>query len=80
MLIEPHRPALLLAVVGDAPAARTLREFAGVLGWKTTSTIEAVDAVVIASMGRGDEEALEAGLSSGAGYVGLVRAPSALRP
>jgi xanthine dehydrogenase accessory factor len=72
VLIEPHRPALLLAVVGDAPAARTLRELAGVLGWKTTSTIEAADAVVIASMGRGDEEALEAALASGAGYVGLV--------
>jgi xanthine dehydrogenase accessory factor len=72
VLIEPHRPALLLSVVGDAPAARTLRELAGVLGWKTTSTIEAADAVVIASMGRGDEEALEAALASGAGYVGLV--------
>jgi xanthine dehydrogenase accessory factor len=71
VLIEPHRPALLLSVVGDAPAARTLRELAGVLSWKTTSTIEA-DAVVIASMGRGDEEALEAALASGAGYVGLV--------
>jgi xanthine dehydrogenase accessory factor len=72
VLIEPHRPAHLLSVVGDAPAARTLRELAGVLGWKTTSTIEAADAVVIASMGRGDEEALEAALASGAGYVGLV--------
>ena len=72
MLIEPHRPALLLSVVGDAPAARTLRELADVLGWRTTSTIEGADAVVIASMGRGDEEALEAALASGAGYVGLV--------
>lgn len=72
VLIEPHRPALLLSVVGDAPAARTLRELAGVLGWTTTSKIEAADAVVIASMSRGDEEALEAALASGAGYVGLV--------
>ena len=72
VLIEPQRPALLLSVVGEAPAARTLRELADVLGWRTTSTIEAVDAVVIASMGRGDEEALEAALASGAGYVGLV--------
>jgi xanthine dehydrogenase accessory factor len=72
VLIEPQRPAFVLSVVGDAPAARTLRELAGVLGWKTTSTIEAADAVVIASMGRSDEEALEAALASGAGYVGLV--------
>ena len=51
-MIEPHRPALLLAVVGDAPAARTLRELAGVMGWNVTSSIEKADAIVIASMGR----------------------------
>jgi xanthine dehydrogenase accessory factor len=72
VMIEPHRPALLLAVVGDAPAARTLRELAAVLAWTVTPTIAGADAVVIASMGRGDEEALEAALASGAGYVGLV--------
>jgi xanthine dehydrogenase accessory factor len=72
VLIEPQRPALLLSVVGEAPAARTLRELAGVLGWRTTLTIEDADAVVIASMGHDDEEALEAALASSAGYVGLV--------
>jgi xanthine dehydrogenase accessory factor len=72
VLIEPQRPALLLSVVGEAPAARTLRELAGVLGWRTTSTIEGADAVVIASMGHDDEEALEGALASSAGYVGLV--------
>ncbi len=72
VLIEPQRPALLLAVVGDAPAAATLRELAAVLGWRTTEEVEGVDAVVVASMGRNDEEALEAALASGAGYVGLV--------
>ena len=72
VLIEPQRPALLLSVIGDAPAARTLRELADVLGWRTTSTIEGADAVVIASMGHDDEEALEAALASGADYVGLV--------
>jgi xanthine dehydrogenase accessory factor len=72
VLIEPQRPALLLSVVGEAPAARTLRELAGVLGWRTTVTIEGADAVVIASMGHDDEEALEAALASSAGYVGLV--------
>jgi xanthine dehydrogenase accessory factor len=62
----------LLSVLGEAPAARTLRELAGVLGWRTTLTIEGADAVVIASMGHDDEEALEAALASSAGYVGLV--------
>jgi xanthine dehydrogenase accessory factor len=72
VLIEPQRPALLLSIVGEAPAARTLRELADVLGWRTTATIEGGDAVVIASMGHDDEEALEAALASSAGYVGLV--------
>jgi xanthine dehydrogenase accessory factor len=72
VLIEPQRPALLLSVVGEAPAARTLRELADVLGWRTTLTIEGADAIVIASMGHDDEEALEAALASSAGYVGLV--------
>jgi xanthine dehydrogenase accessory factor len=72
VLIEPQRPALLLAVVGDSPAARTLRELAAVLRWRTTAEAEGADAVVLASMGRGDEEALEAALASQAGYVGLV--------
>jgi xanthine dehydrogenase accessory factor len=72
VLIEPQRPALLLAVIGDAPAARTLRELAGVLGWRTTLEVGGADAVVVASMGRDDEEPLVAALVSGAGYVGLV--------
>jgi xanthine dehydrogenase accessory factor len=72
VLIEPQVPALLLAVVGDAPAARTLRELAGVLGWRVTEEIPSADAVVIASMGRDDEVALEAALAGDAGYIGLV--------
>jgi xanthine dehydrogenase accessory factor len=72
VLIEPQRPSLLLAVIGDSPTARALRELATVLKWRTTAEVEGSDAVVVASMGRGDEEALEAALASGAGYVGLV--------
>jgi xanthine dehydrogenase accessory factor len=72
VLIEPQRPAPLLAVIGDSPAARTLRDLSAVLGWRTTSSVEGADAIVIASMGRGDEEVLESALASGAGYVGLV--------
>jgi xanthine dehydrogenase accessory factor len=72
VLIEPQLPAPLLAVVGDAPAARKLRELAAVLGWRTTTELQGADAVVIASMGHGDEETLEMALASGARYVGLV--------
>ena len=72
VLIEPQRPALLLAVIGDAPAAQTLRELAGVLGWRVTEEVAGADAIVIASMGRDDEAALEAALAGEADYIGLV--------
>ena len=72
VLIEPQRPALLLAVIGDSQAARALRELAAVLRWRTTTEVEGAHAVVVASMGRGDEEALEEALAVPAGYVGLV--------
>jgi xanthine dehydrogenase accessory factor len=72
VLIEPQQPALLLAVVGDAPAARTLRELAAVLGWRVANEVTGADAVVIASMGRDDEAALESALAGDADYIGLV--------
>jgi xanthine dehydrogenase accessory factor len=73
VLIEPELPAPLLAVVGDSPAAVTLRQLAETIGWRVTSDLGAgADAVVVATMGRGDEEALDAALALPAGYVGLV--------
>jgi xanthine dehydrogenase accessory factor len=73
VLIEPVLPGPLLAVVGESPAARTLAELAPVVGWRVrTDGVEGADAVVVATMGHGDEELLSAALRSGAGYVGLV--------
>jgi xanthine dehydrogenase accessory factor len=72
VLIEPQLPAFELAIVGDAPAARTLRELASVLGWRVTADVRGAEAVVIASMGRDDEPALESALAGEAEYIGLV--------
>ena len=72
VLIEPQLGAPRLAVVGDSPAARTLVRLAAEIGWRTGDDPADADAVVVATMGRGDEEALERALASGAGYVGLV--------
>jgi len=73
LLIEPQLPAPLLAVVGDSPAARMLAELAGTLGWRVERELAGrADAVVVASMGQVDEDALEAALATDAGYVGLV--------
>ena len=73
VLIEPQLPHPLLAVVGDSPAAVTLRELAAAIGWRVTTDLGAgAEAIVVATMGRGDTEALDAALATPAGYVGLV--------
>ena len=73
VLIEPHVAVPLVAVVGESPAAGSLRELVPGIGWRVTNDLAAgADAVVLATMGRGDEEGLEAALASRAGYVGLV--------
>ena len=60
-------------MLGESPAARTLRELAATIGWRVAAELrEGADAVVVATMGHGDEEALAVALAGGAGYVGLV--------
>ena len=83
VLIEPHVPKPLVAVVGEAPAARALAALARIIGWRVseipapdprtgTGLGNDADAVVVATMGREDEEALVAALATPAGYIGLV--------
>ena len=63
----------MLAVSGESPAAATLRDLAASIGWSVTRDLGAgADAIVVATMGRGDAELLEAALATPAGYVGLV--------
>jgi xanthine dehydrogenase accessory factor len=73
VLVEPALPMPLLAVVGDGPAASTLAQLARTIGWRvSTQLVDDAEAVVVATMGHGDEESLAAALAAGAGYVGLV--------
>jgi xanthine dehydrogenase accessory factor len=73
VLIEPVVPAPLLAILGGSPAARTLGALARTVGWRVRDDgVEGADAVVVATMGHGDDDLLAAALGSGAGYVGLV--------
>lgn len=73
ILVEPQLPAPLLAIVGESPAAETLARLATGIDWRVTrGPDEDADAVVVATMGRGDEEAVAAALAGPAGYVGLV--------
>jgi xanthine dehydrogenase accessory factor len=73
VLIEPVLPTPLLVIVGESPAARTLGALARTVGWRVRDDgVEGADAVVVATMGHGDEDLLASALDSGAGYVGLV--------
>jgi xanthine dehydrogenase accessory factor len=73
VLIEPQLPAPLLAVLGDGPAAHVLADLAGTIGWRVATDLPSdADAVVIATMGHGDEDALAAALGLPIGYIGLV--------
>jgi len=75
IFLEPQLPAPLVRVLGDSPVAESLRQLAGPLGFDvaTGGGPEGTDdAIVIASLGHDDEEAVERALSSGAGYVALV--------
>jgi xanthine dehydrogenase accessory factor len=84
VLVEPQLPTPLLAVVGESPAAHVLADLAPRVGWGVTREVtDSVDAVVVATMGHGDEDTLARALRTGAGYVGLVasakRAATVLR-
>jgi len=73
VLVEPQLPSPLLAVIGDSPAAETLARLAPEVGWRVERALRPeADAVVVATMGHGDEELLAAALEQHAGYVGLV--------
>jgi xanthine dehydrogenase accessory factor len=67
IFVEPRVPRPAVVIAGSSPAARTLAQLATVLGRRVHVALEDV-----ATMNRYDEAALEAALSTRAGYVGLV--------
>lgn len=79
IFLEPRLPAPRIVVVGETPVARALVSIAGSLGFlaEPVAGEEAAPgpddaALVVASHGRSEEVALEAGLGAGVPYVGLV--------
>jgi xanthine dehydrogenase accessory factor len=73
VFIEPQLPEPLLAIAGDAPAAATLADLSTRIGWRVErSVVKEADAIVVATLGAGDEEALREALETPAGYIGLV--------
>lgn len=70
--LEPMLPAPRFCVLGDTPVAHALARLAREVGHDIASSPNEADAVVVATMGVGDEEALEAAARGNAPYVGLV--------
>jgi len=86
VFVEPHLPRTHVVIVGDAPVADALERLAramefhvarpqpdaaGGLDLRATG-VGATSYVVVATLGRYDEAALEAALGTAAGYVALV--------
>jgi xanthine dehydrogenase accessory factor len=79
IFLEPHVPAPRVHVIGDTPIALALVDLGRGLGYdvvpNTTGDLDpsADDAaVIVASHGRDEEQALAAALDTGVPYVGLV--------
>ena len=82
IFLQPHLPAPRVAVFGSSPVARALAELGGLAGYEVHRSEEAeaqllpeTSAVVIASLGRFDEQAILVALAAGAPYIGLVASP-----
>jgi xanthine dehydrogenase accessory factor len=75
IFLEPHLPAARLVVVGDTPIAEALADLGARSGFAVVRDdlpTEDDTAVVIASHGHGEEDALAAALAAGVPYIGLV--------
>jgi xanthine dehydrogenase accessory factor len=73
IFLEPQLPAPRVGVVGDTPIALALVALGERLGYDVSLDRSDDDvAVVVASHGRGEEDALERALRLGVPYVGLV--------
>jgi xanthine dehydrogenase accessory factor len=79
--LEPMRPPPKVVAMGRSPAVQALVAMARDLGWPAVAidepdlsgvAVDAGTAVVVATQGHYDDQALQAALASEAGYVGLV--------
>ncbi len=80
IFLEPMLPAPLVEVVGHTPVADALVSLSKALGYDATQaealqTPEAASAVIIASHGSGELDALRAALAAEVPYIALVASP-----
>jgi xanthine dehydrogenase accessory factor len=73
IFLEPRLPSPRLRVIGDTPVAAALAELGRGMGYEVGDEPSGDDlALVVASHGRDEEEALATALETGVPYVGLV--------
>ncbi len=82
--LEPTRQSMRLVILGNSPVAAALARLGRSIGAETTALepmavtsladldLRERDAIIIATQGKGDRQALEAALLSKAGYVGMI--------
>jgi xanthine dehydrogenase accessory factor len=79
IFLEPQLPPARVIITGDSPIARAIAELATAAGYGVEagavtdlSQLSGATAVVVASHGHDEEDVLNAALSAGVPYVGLV--------
>jgi xanthine dehydrogenase accessory factor len=74
IFLEPRIPAARVHVIGDTPIATALADLARAMGFDVAAGEPSGDdaAMIVASHGRDEEQALSAALDVGVPYVGLV--------
>jgi xanthine dehydrogenase accessory factor len=82
IFLQPHLPPRRVTVYGSAPIAREVAELTRHIGYEVTVCEDAehelpaeTSAVVVASLGRVDEEAVLRAVAAGVPYIGLVASP-----
>ncbi len=79
IFMEPVLPAPRVAVVGDSPIAQALATVGAALGYEveewSLQAMRTTDAVVVASHGIDEEQALIDAVAAGIPYIGLVASP-----
>jgi xanthine dehydrogenase accessory factor len=82
IFLQPHLPPRRVTVYGSVPIAREVAELGRHLGYEVTVCEDAdselaaeTSAVVVASLGRFDEEAVLRAVEAGVLYIGLVASP-----
>ena len=79
IFLEPVLPVPLVGVLGDSPIAVAMTTVGRALGYEvhphSDVDLTTADALIVASHGKGEEEALTAAVRAGVPYVGLIASP-----